>query len=291
MKRILALLMALLVAFALVSCGNKAKEEPKEEGNGESASSQNGEKKVLKIAMECAYAPYNWSQPTDANGALPISGSSEYAYGYDVMMAKLLAEKLDYEIEIVRLSWDAIIPAIQSGAVDIAICGQSITTKRLEMVDFTEPYYYATIATLVPKDGKYANATSVADLKGATCTSQLNTIWETVCLPQIPDANQLSGQDDAPTMTAALITGGIDLVVTDRPTALAAVAANPSLKMLEFEVDKDFEVSEEDVNIGISLRKGNNEIRDALNSVLSKMTKDDFDKMMDEAIAVQPLSQ
>lgn len=291
MKRILALLMALLVAFALVSCGNKAKKEPKEEGNEESASSQNGDKKVLKIAMECAYAPYNWSQPTDANGALPISGSSEYAYGYDVMMAKLLGEKLDYEIEIVRLGWDAIIPAIQSGAVDIAICGQSITKERLEMVDFTEPYYYATIATLVPKDGKYANATSVADLKGATCTSQLNTIWETVCLPQIPDANQLPGQDDAPTMTAALITGGIDLVVTDRPTALAAVAANPSLKMLEFEGDKDFEVSEEDVNIGISLRKGNNEIRDALNSVLSKMTKDDFDKMMDEAIAVQPLSQ
>mgnify|MGYP000444184468 FL=1 len=47
-------------------------------------------------------------------------------------------------------------------------------------------------------------------------------------------------------------------------------------------------VTDEDINIGISLKKGNTELKDAINSVLTKMTKDDFSKMMDEAISVQP---
>lgn len=53
--------------------------------------------KVLKVAMECGYAPYNWTQPDDANGAVPINDSSDYAYGYDVMIAKKIADTLGYE--------------------------------------------------------------------------------------------------------------------------------------------------------------------------------------------------
>ena len=59
------------------------------------------DKKTLKVAMECGYAPYNWTQPDDSNGAVQISGSSDYAYGYDVMMAKKIADELGYDLEIV----------------------------------------------------------------------------------------------------------------------------------------------------------------------------------------------
>ena len=65
------------------------------------------EKKTLKVAMECSYAPYNWTQPDDSNGAVPISGSSDYAYGYDVMMAKKICDELGYDLEIVKLDWDS----------------------------------------------------------------------------------------------------------------------------------------------------------------------------------------
>jgi putative lysine transport system substrate-binding protein len=241
--------------------------------------------------MECAYAPYNWTQPTDENGAVPVAGSSDYAYGYDVMMAKLIAEKLGYDLEIKRLEWDSIIPAVQTGTVDAAICGQSITADRMEMVDFTDPYYFASIIVLVKEDGKYANATSVADLDGATCTSQLNTVWNDVCVPQIPNATVLPGQNDAPAMIVALTSGRVDLVVTDQPTGLAAVTADPSLKMLEFTGEGAFKVSDEDINIGISLQKGSDELRQAINEVLADMTEDDFKNMMNEAISVQPLSE
>ena len=98
------------------------------------------EKKTLKVAMECGYAPYNWTQPDDSNGAVQISGSSDYAYGYDVMMAKHICDELGYDLEIVKLDWDSLVPAVQSGKVDCVIAGQSITKERQEMVDFTSPY-------------------------------------------------------------------------------------------------------------------------------------------------------
>ena len=284
-RRIVALALALMMALTLCACGssNNAAETPADAAEGTT---------VLRVAMECAYAPYNWTQPDDSNGAVPISGSSDYANGYDVMIAKAICEANGWELEIVKSDWDSIIPAIQSGTVDAGICGQSITSDRLEMVDFTSPYYYASIVTVTTADSAYANAASVADLADGTCTSQLNTVWYDVCLPQIPNANILPGADSAPAMIVALTSGRVDYIVTDEPTGLAAVSANPSLSLLNFYgTDGDFEVSEEEINIGISVKKGNTALVDAINAVLATMTTDDFTAMMNDAIAVQPLSE
>lgn len=249
------------------------------------------ETKTLKVAMECGYAPYNWTQPDDSNGAVQIADSSEYAYGYDVMMAKHICEELGYELQIVKMDWDSLVPAVVSGTVDCVIAGQSITAEREEVVDFSMPYYYASIITLTKADSAYADAASVADLAGATCTSQLNTVWYDTCLPQIPDAEILPAQESAPAMLVALEADKCDLVVTDQPTGLAACVAYPDFKLLDFsDTDGAFEVSEEEINIGISMQKGNTELQEEINSVLEKMTPEDYTKMMDEAISVQPLS-
>ncbi len=280
-KRIALFTIVALMTAALAFAG----------GSSESTTGASG-RPVLRVAMECGYAPYNWTQTTDANGAVQISGSSDYAYGYDVMMAKYIAEQLGYDLEIVKLDWDSLVPAVQSGTVDCVIAGQSITSERLQMVDFTDPYYYASIICLVDKDSPYADAQGVSDLAGATCTSQMNTIWYDVCLPQIPDANILPAQDSAPAMLVALNSGRVDLVCTDMPTGQAALAAYPDMVLLDFSgSDDDFVVSEEEINIGISVAKGNTELRDAINGVLATLTVDDYTRMMNEAISVQPLAQ
>ena len=301
-KKLMAAAMAALMAASMTACGGSktettsaadttAADAAETTAAGAAEAAKDGEKKVLKVAMECAYAPYNWTQPDDSNGAVPIADSNEYAYGYDVMMAKKICEELGYDLQIVRLDWDSLIPALQSGQADCVIAGQSITQERLQAVDFSEPYYYATIVTLVKKDSNYADATSVADLAGATCTSQQSTIWYQNCLPQIPDANILAATASAPDMLMSLNAGKCDLVVTDQPTGKGALVAYPDFKMLEFGGgDKDFQVSDEDIHIGISMKKGNTELKEAIDSVLTKMTKDDFSAMMDEAISVQPLA-
>lgn len=280
-RKLIAFVLIMITAVAFAFAG----------GSKEEAASSSG-RPVLRVAMECGYAPYNWTQPTDANGAVPIADSPDYAYGYDVMMAKLIAEEIGYDLEIVRLDWDSLVPAVQSGTVDCAIAGQSITSDRLQMVDFTSPYYYATVVCLTNNDSPYASAKGVADLEGATCTSQLGTIWYDVCLPQIPNANILPAQDSAPAMLVALNSRRCDIVCTDMPTAQAALMVYPDMTLLDFSTgDDDFAVSEEEINIGISVRKGNTELLDAMNSVLSTLTVDDFNRMMDEAIQVQPLNQ
>ena len=282
-RRIIAIALVALAAASMLFAGGSS-----ESSDATSASGR----PVLRVAMECGYAPYNWTQTTDANGAVQISGSGDYAYGYDVMMAKLIAEELGYDLEIVKLDWDSLVPAVLSGTVDCVIAGQSITSERLQMVDFTDPYYYASIICLVKEGSEYENAQGVSDLAGASCTSQMNTVWYDVCLPQIPDADILPAQDSAPAMLVALESGRVDLVCTDMPTGQAALVAYPDMRLLDFSgSDDDFQVSQEEINIGISVNKNNGELREAINGVLATLTVDDFNAMMDEAISVQPLAQ
>ena len=274
-RKIIALVLAMVMCLGLAACGS----EPENDN-------------VLRVAMECAYAPYNWTQNDDSNGAVPISGTNDFAYGYDVMMAKLIAESMGKELEIVKLDWDSLVPAVASGDVDMVIAGQSITSERLEVVDFSDPYFYASIVTLTKSDSAYANAAAVADLAGATCTSQLGTIWYDICLPQIPEANILTAQETAPAMLVALESGAVDLVVTDMPTAMAATAVYDDMVLLDFTgTEGEFEVSEEEINLGISMEKGNTELLEAVNAVLATLTVEDYEAMMAYAIAVQPLSE
>ena len=280
LKNTLALSLAAVMAAGLTACGSgadtasaaspaadsTAAESTEAAADTTAAPDGDGDPTTLTVAMECAYAPYNWTQNDDANGAVEIRGSSDYAYGYDVMMAKKIGEALGQKVQIVKLDWDSLIPAVMSGDVDCVIAGQSITAERAAQVDFSDPYYYASIVTLTKKDSAYANAASVADLAGATATSQLGTIWYDTCLPQIENANILPAQ--------------------------AALTAYPDLVMLDFGGgDGDFQVSDEDINIGISMKKGNTALKDAINEVLATMTTDDYNTMMDEAISVQPLSE
>lgn len=250
------------------------------------------QRKVLRVGMECAYAPYNWSQTDDSNGAVAIRDSNSYAYGYDVMMAKIIAERLNYDLEIYQIDWDSLPLALQSNRIDCVIAGQSITSERLQTVDFSTPYYYASIVTLTNNSGQYANATGVSDLRGATCTSQINTCWYDTCLPQIQNANILPAMDTAPNMLVALNANTVNLVVTDMPTAMAALQVYPNMKLLDFTNTSDnFNVSEEEINIGISVRKGNTELLDKINSVLRDYNEEDFKNMMNDAIRVQPLAE
>ena len=283
MKRILALLAAVMM---MVSCCTAlADSEPTGVEDG-----------VFTIAMECAYAPYNWTQTDDSNGAVPIKDSSDYANGYDVMIAKKICEANGWQLEILRSDWDSLVPAVQTGMIDAAIAGQSMTAARSEQVDFAGPYFYASIVCVTKADSKFADAQSISDLSGGTCTAQIATIWYDQCLPQIQGAQIQTAAETAPAMLMALETGMVDFICTDMPTAQGAVAAYPDLKILNFSgTDGDFQFTDEEraenVNIGISVRKGNTGLVEAINNVLSTMTEDDFNELMAEAIAIQPVGQ
>ena len=248
---------------------------------------------VLTIAMECGYAPYNWMQGDDSNGAVPIANvPGSYANGYDVMIAKMICEANGWELEVRLSDWDSLVPGVQTGELDAVIAGQSMTEERSEQVDFAGPYFYASIVCLTRADSPYASAQGLADLAGGSCTAQSATIWYDSMLPQIEGANRMTAAESAPAMLMALETGMVDFVCTDMPTALGAIAAYDDLVLLDFNgTDDNFEADEGEINIGISVMKGNTVLLDAINAVLAPMTADDFNALMDQAIAVQPLSE
>jgi ABC-type amino acid transport substrate-binding protein len=106
---------------------------------------------VLKIAMECAYEPFNWSQMTDANGAVKINGSTLYANGFDVQIAKYIAAELGMKLEIVAAEWEALIVGLNAGTFDGIIAGMSPTAEREEEVDFTDCYYNSNLVIIYKK--------------------------------------------------------------------------------------------------------------------------------------------
>lgn len=317
MKKFLSLVMALTMALSLAACGGSADTAPDEDPadaagtnapvsaveippvedlTGEDTSAIPGlEDGVLTVGMECAYAPYNWMQMDDSNGAVPISNvPGSYANGYDVIIAKRICEAYGWELEIVSSAWDSLTPAVQSGTMDANIAGQSMTATRMAEVDMAGPYYYATIVCVTTKDSEYASAQSIADLAGGTCTAQSGTIWYDSCLPQIENANIQAPAETAPAMIMQLQTGTVDFICTDMPTAMGAVSKDDNLVILNFSgTDGDFQFATEEeraenVNIGMAVQKGNTALKDAMDRVLGALNEDQFNALMDQAIAVQP---
>ena len=294
MRKVTCLVLAMLLTLSLAACGGKTETTATTAAASSSTGVEDG---VLTIAMECAYAPYNWTQGDDSNGAVPISNvPGSYANGYDVMIGKKIAEANGWQLEVIQSDWDSLVPGVQTGIFDAVIAGQSMTAERSEQVDFAGPYFYASIVCVTKKDSPYATATSIADLAGGKCTAQIATIWYDQCLPQINGALVQTAAETAPAMLMALETGSVDFICTDMPTAQGAVAAYPDMTILDFSgTEGDFQFSDEvraeNVNIGVSVRKGNTELKNMIDAVLSTMTADDMNALMEQAIAIQPLSE
>lgn len=291
MKKVLSLILAFAMAITMAACGSEPAETTP---SGEFLSVPGTEDGVLTVGMECQYAPYNWTQLTDANGAVEITNNpGAYANGYDVMIAKKICEKYGWKLEIMALEWGGLTPALNSDVIDVAIAGQSMTAERMAEVNMAGPYYYAQIVCLTTKNSPNASATAISQLTG-NCTAQSGTIWYNSCLPQIEGATIQAAAETAPAMILALESGTADFVCTDMPTATAAAAKNDNLVILNFSgTEGDFQFADEteraeNVNIGVSVKKGYTELQTAMNDVLSAMTEDDFNSMMAQAIDVQP---
>ena len=292
MKKLVSVILSLLMILSMTACANSGSTAPAAStaSTADNTAVLTGvEDGVLTVGMECAYAPYNWTQMDDSNGAVPISNvPGAYANGYDVMIAKKICEANGWELEIVSSAWDSLCPAVQSGTMDANIAGQSMTADRMQEVDMAGPYFYASIVCVTRKDSPLASATGISQLSGS-CTAQTGTIWYDSCLPQIEGAQLMPASETAPAMVMAVTSGTVDFICTDMPTAMGACATYDNLVILDFSGSEDnFKVDAGEINIGISVVKGNTTLLDAMNAVLSEMTMEDMNQIMNDAIAVQP---
>jgi len=243
----------------------------------------------FKVGLECGYAPFNWTQATDANGAVPISGSKEYAGGYDIEIAKRLADGMGKKLVVVKTAWDGLPPAVQSGTIDAIIAGMSPTAERKKTIDFSDHYYRSDLVMVVQKGSKWEKATSLKDFSGARITAQLNTFHYSV-IDQIPGVLKQTAMDDFPAMRVALESGIIDGYVSERPEGVSATTANAKFAMVEFAPGQGFKASDDDVAVAVGVKKGNAELVKSINEILAGISEEERKALMDAAIKNQPAS-
>ena len=286
-KKLIVASLVLGMSFSLFACGGQATNEEKQAENTPKLTIEDGK---LTVAMECAYAPFNWTQTDDANGAVKVISDGSYANGYDVQMAKKVAEDLGLELAIQKIAWDGLIPAVSSSTVDLVMAGMSPTAERKQAVDFTEPYYESQLVMVIKKDSKFKDAKSIKDFKGAKLTAQLNT-FHYKALEQVEGADKLPGMKDFGVMRLALRSGSIDGYVSENPEAVSASTAFDDITYIEFTPENGFQASSEDIAIAAAAKKGNDALVDKANAALAKVSTEDRNKLMDEMIKIQPVTQ
>lgn len=277
MKKFIVLISLILsVVMLLAGCASDPKPEKTEAKN-----------ETFKVGLEAGYAPFNWTQLDDSNGAVPIDGSAEFAGGYDVEIAKAIAKGLGKELVIVKIEWDGLTPALTSGKIDAIIAGMSPTADRKETIDFSDNYYKSDLVMVVKKGGAYEKATTLKDFSGAKVTAQLNTFHYSV-IDQIEGVVKKQAMDNFPAMRVALEAGSIDGYVSERPEGISATSANENYAMVDF--TEGFKTSDDDTAIAVGLAK-DSELTEQINEILAGISEEQRLTIMETAIKNQPAAQ
>lgn len=254
---------------------------------GCSSSSANKDSDTFKVGLEAGYAPFNWTQNGDANGGVKIDGGAEYAGGYDVEIAKKIADGLGKKLVIVKTEWDGLVPSLTSGQIDAIVAGMSPTAERKETIDFTDNYYKSNLIMVVKKGGAYEGATSIQDFSGAKITAQLNTFHYSV-IDQIQGVSKQPAMDNFPAMRVALQAGTIDGYVSELPEGISAAAANENYAYIEFA--EGFNTSDDDTAVAVGLKKGS-ELTGKINEILAGISEEEQTQIMEAAIKNQPAAE
>lgn len=244
---------------------------------------------TFKVGMEAGYPPFNWTQQDDSNGAVPIEGTKEFAGGYDVEIAKKVAEGLGKKLVITKVAWDGLAPSLTSGKIDAIIAGMSPTDERKKTIDFSQAYHQAELVIMVKKGSEYEKATTLKDFSGAKITGQLGTLHYNA-IDQIPGVKKELAMGDFPEMRVSLESGVIDGYVTENVEGLTAKKINPNFTMVAFNSGNGFKLSEADSSVAIGLRKGS-QLTEKVNNILSELSLEKRETIMTDAIDLQPDSQ
>ena len=271
MKKIIASVMVLALAFCFAGCGENG-------GNEES--------NTLKVGMECAYAPFNWTQTDDSDGAVKIANAEGYANGYDVQIAKKIADELGVTLEVYAYEWEALVPAVDSGKLDCVIAGMSPTDERKEVVDFSSNYYISNLVIITKKDSSFAAAKTLADFAGAKIAAQDGT-FHAEAMNQIKDVEG-SVMKDFTMLYTAVTAGTIDGYIAEEPTALQVCGSNSDLSYVALvNNETGFSCSESDTAIAVAVRKGSS-LCAKVTTAIDKVSQEERAEIMKKMVEIAP---
>ncbi len=267
MKKILALMLALCMVFALAACGEAASdpsaapaseapasEAPASEAPASEEPAADGEfttivEGKLTMSTNAQFPPYEMT--TDDGGF----------EGIDVEIATAIAEKLGLELDILDMDFDSALLAVQQGKSDIVMAGVTVNDDRLLVMDFSTSYANG-VQVVIVKEG---SDITIDNMGEGLIGTQRGTTGNIYCTDDYGEEHVVA-YDDGFTAVQALMNGQVDCVVIDNAPAQEFVKNNAGLTIL------DTEYAVEDYAIG--LNKGNTALLDAINGALAELISD-----------------
>ena len=245
MKKIIALVMALCMVFALCACGKSAPE---------------ADSTKLILGTSADYAPYEFMYADD-NGEMVFGG-------IDVLAAQYLAEAMGKELQIENMSFDYLLTALSKGDYDIVMAAMEVTDERLQAADFSDPYCSDLPAKILVKAENADQYASLSDFDGKSVGAQTATTKEGLVTEKMPGANLVSvvNVDD---IVNQLVYDKLDACVLDGAVAVAKAEANPDLVVLDAVV-----IEEAPAPYCVAVAKGDPKgLLPALNEAIAKMNE------------------
>ncbi len=232
------------------------------------------------VGMECNYTPFNW-QAMDASDTAVSIGGAGYCDGYDVMIAQDLADRLDQKLEVKKLAWEGLLPALESGEIDAIIAGMTADETREKGIDFTTPYYESEMVMITRASGEEASYDDIQQFGGKHVIGQKSTNYDTV-IDQIENVNHATPKATYPEMVVALQKMEVDGITAELPVAQGVVASNPDLTIVHFAQDKGFDI---DTSVSIGLKEGSRgtEFFEEVQQALDDISEDQRNSYMDRA--------
>ena len=242
------------------------------------------EKPVLRIGMECDYPPNNWEEtkPTDSNLPL-VNHEGFYAEGYDLQVAKVIAERLGRKLEVKKIAWEELLNALNRKEIDAIFSGMLDTSERKEVAAFSETYEIdATVyGVCVNTDTKYKDANTINEFSGARFTGQKGTRLDSA-IDQIPGAVHLAAVENVTEMFDMLRQGKADAVVINLDTGRSYERRFNNMRMIEFPEGNGFKFDFRGICAGV--RKKDTKLLNDINKVLGKMSRKERQQLMDKAV-------
>ena len=218
MKKIIAMMLALMMALTLVACGGG--EDKPDDGNKDDET----KKEVLVMGTSADYAPYEFMYPDE-------SGEMVYG-GIDVSVGQAIADHMGKELQIENMSFDYLLTNMQNGKCDMVLAAIEVTDDRLLVADFSDPYYTDLPAMIVVMADAADSAKTLNDFSGKLVAAQTATTKEAIVTDSMPGAELVSLQV-VTDMVNQLVNGKVDAIVLDGAVAMQYVENNDNLVIAE----------------------------------------------------------
>ena len=278
--------------MVLSGCGPAAQEPTTDDASDAAddaagtAATTLGDGKTLRVGMEAAYAPYNWQATEASDTTIPIENvEGAYADGYDVQIAKRIAEELGMEPVAVKMEFGALVDSLNNGTIDIICAGMSVTPERAESADFTDSYIDDEVIIVVKKDSDYADATKLSDFSGASVLGQKDTFYDDL-IEEIPDVNHMTPVATVPLVVDAIENGTCDAITFSSMSLPNLLENYPDLMKVELEEGEGFSDPSNPDNAAIA--KGQDEMLDRLNEIIAGITEEERLEMWQDCMDRQP---